>query len=49
MKTKKTTKGRKALREVDVALQDCADEFGEIIGSDFLDEDAYLLDDEEEL
>jgi hypothetical protein len=31
-----------------VAINDCAEEFTEIYGEDFLDEDGYLLDDEEE-
>ena len=31
-----------------VAFDDCTEEFTEVYGEDFLDEDCYLLDDEED-
>lgn len=52
-KKQKTPKSKKvSTRYSDaskVAFDDCAEEFNEVYGEDFLDEDSYLLDDEEEL
>ena len=51
-KKQKTPKSKKvSTRYSDaskVAFDDCAEEFTEVYGEDFLDEDCYLLDDEED-
>jgi hypothetical protein len=43
MKTKTQTKQRRQLRDMDVALMECKDEFGDVLDSDFLDEEAFCL------
>jgi len=49
MKTKTVTKSRKAERDMDVALMECENEFGDIYDDSLLDEVALseIEDDEE--
>lgn len=47
MKTKKVTKQRNQARDFDVAMLDCADEFGSVLLDDILDEEALAELDED--
>ena len=48
MKTKTETKNRQREREFDVAVLECADEFGEVLDDSFLDPDVFINDDDDE-
>jgi hypothetical protein len=49
MKTKTQTKQRTQLRDFDVAMLDCKNEFGDsILDDSFLDEEAFALTDEDD-
>ncbi len=49
MKTKQITKQRTQLRDFDVAMLDCTNEFGDVLTDEFLDPDALAeIEDEDE-